>query len=173
MTNNNRFLLAFEKGHFDGLVDEGKYLRQSSLYKQILPRTPSRQILSLPTYQVGPRNLRNPCLMNYLCAYKAPFCAFLWLKNPFNLRNPRLINDLRSTKDYVRNYNKNMQNEPKFRKSQMNVCNYNTRDYEQMDTWSIRKNEPKRTQNEPKTNPKRTQTQKGQNERNFYYNKGI
>jgi hypothetical protein len=57
-----------------------------------------------------------------------------------------------------------LQNEPKFRKSQVNVSNYITRYYEQMDTWSIGKNEPKRTQtnpkrtqNKPNTNPKRTQ----------------
>ena len=50
---------------------------------------------------------------------------------------------LRSTKDYVRNYNKNMQNEPNFRKSQMNVNEVLTMDYDKMDTWSIGKNEPK------------------------------
>ena len=43
-----------------------------------------------------------------------------------------------------------MQNEPKFQKSQVNVSDLIIREYEQMDTWSIRKNEPKRTQNEPK-----------------------
>jgi hypothetical protein len=48
-----------------------------------------------------------------------------------------------------------MQNEPKFRKSQMNVNRVLTRDYDKLDTWSIRKNEPKRTQ----TNPKRTQNE--------------
>ncbi len=42
MTKINHFFPAFEEGHFDGLVDEGKYLRQSLFYKQILPRTPSR-----------------------------------------------------------------------------------------------------------------------------------
>jgi hypothetical protein len=44
-----------------------------------------------------------------------------------------------------------MQNEPKFRKSQMNVNKVLTMDYDKMDTWSSGKNEPK-------TNPKRTQT---------------
>jgi hypothetical protein len=76
MTKNKRFSPASEKGHLDGLVDEGEYLRQSSLYKQILPRpvrrsfseggTTSRQTRSLPTYQVGPRNLCNLCLINDL-----------------------------------------------------------------------------------------------------------
>jgi hypothetical protein len=55
-----------------------------------------------------------------------------------------------------------MQNEPKLRKSQMNVNKVLTMNYEKMDTWSSEKNEPKRTQ-----------IQKGQNERNFSHNKGI
>ncbi len=36
-----------------------------------------------------------------------------------------------------------MQNEPNFRKSQVNVTDLLKSNYEQMDTWSIRKNEPK------------------------------
>jgi hypothetical protein len=58
---------------------------------------------------------------------------------------------LTSTKDYVRKNNLFMQNEPNFRKVKLNVNKVLTKDYDQMDTWSIRKNEPK-------TNPKRTQT---------------
>jgi len=54
-----------------------------------------------------------------------------------------------------------MQNEPNFRKSQMNVSDYITMDYEKRTLGERGKNEPKtnpkRTQNEPKTNPKRTQ----------------
>ncbi len=46
-----------------------------------------------------------------------------------------------------------MQNEPKFRKSQVSITALLTREYDQMDTWSIRKNEPKTNPNEPKTNP--------------------
>jgi hypothetical protein len=42
-----------------------------------------------------------------------------------------------------------LQNEPKFRKSQMNVNKVLTKDYVQMDTWSNGKNEPKRTQTNP------------------------
>ena len=42
-----------------------------------------------------------------------------------------------------------MQNEPKFRKSQMNVNNVLAKDYEQIDTWSIGKNEPKTNPNKP------------------------
>jgi len=77
-------------------------------------------------------------------------------------RYPWLINDLRSTKVYVRKIHLFMQNEPNFRKSQKNVNDCNIRDYEQMDTWSIRKNEPK-------TNPISAQktTQRTQIESNF------
>jgi hypothetical protein len=46
-----------------------------------------------------------------------------------------------------------MQNEPNFRKSQVNVTAFIIMNYVQLDTWSIRKNEPKTNPNEPKTNP--------------------
>jgi len=42
-----------------------------------------------------------------------------------------------------------MQNEPNFRKSQMNVSKVLTRDYDKKDTWSSGKNEPKTNPNEP------------------------
>jgi len=90
-----------------------------------------------------------PSITLFLCV----FCTFLWLKNPRNQRNLRLINDLRSTKVYVRKNKLFLQNEPNFRKSQVNVSDVLTRIYVQMDTWSIRKNEPKTNPNEPKTNP--------------------
>jgi hypothetical protein len=104
---------------------------KSSLLEQSLPRTPSRPKTSAISA------VKNSCL----CV----FCAFLWLKI-------HLIYAIRSTKDYVRKNNLFMQNEPKFRKSQMNVTALLTRKYDQMDTWSIRKNEPKTNPNEPKTN---------------------
>ncbi len=46
-----------------------------------------------------------------------------------------------------------LQNEPNFRKSQVNVSDLLTMEYEQMDTWSIRKNEPKTNPNEPNSKP--------------------
>jgi hypothetical protein len=55
-----------------------------------------------------------------------------------------------STKEQVRKNKLFLQNEPNFRKSQVNVTDLLTREYVQLDTWSIRKNEPKRSQNEPK-----------------------
>ena len=71
---------------------------------------------------------------------------------------------LTTTKDYVRKNNLFMQNEPNFRKSQVNVTTLLTRNYEQMDTWSIRKKQSQTNPNKPKTNtilanktPERTQ----------------
>jgi hypothetical protein len=42
-----------------------------------------------------------------------------------------------------------MQNKAKFQKVKLNVTEVLTTDYGQMDTWSIRKNEPKTNPNEP------------------------
>ncbi|MHC4110424.1 MAG: hypothetical protein ACYSUY_05070 [Planctomycetota bacterium] len=119
-----------------------------------------------------------------LMTYKAPFCTSLRLKRTClpheiaqrylfgvisvakNQLNPWLINDLRSTKDYVRKNKLFMQNEPKFRKVKLNVNEVLTTDYDKMDTWSIRKNEPKtnpilaqKTIHRTQTNPKQTQFQ--------------
>ncbi|NIP27475.1 MAG: hypothetical protein GWN67_17375 [Phycisphaerae bacterium] len=46
-----------------------------------------------------------------------------------------------------------MQNKAKFQKVKLSVTIEMKKDYEQLDTWSIRKNEPKTNPNEPKTNP--------------------
>jgi hypothetical protein len=140
MTKKHLFSRLQKKAISMALWTKATLCGKSSLLEQSLPRTPSRPIQSLPTYQVGPRNLRN-----------------LWLKNPFNQRNLRLINDLRSTKVYVRKNNLFMQNEPKFRKVKFNVTEVLTTDYDQMDTWSIGKNEPKTNPKRTQTNPKRTQ----------------
>jgi hypothetical protein len=104
--------------------------------------------LRTTNYQLNTSNKRQAT-----CDDFAPFCAFLWLKNPRNQRNLRLINDLRVRKFTYEIINLFMQNEPKFPKSQMNITVYMKRDYDKMDTWSIRKNEPKTNPNEPKTNP--------------------
>jgi hypothetical protein len=50
-----------------------------------------------------------------------------------------------------------MQNEPNFRKSQMNVNKVLTMNYEKLDTWSSGKNEPKTNPNEPNSKPIQTQ----------------
>jgi hypothetical protein len=120
---------------------------KSSLLEQSLPRT-----------QSWPKTSVNPVILsNFSSCSSCPS----WLKNLFNQRNPRLINDLclYNCRDNFTNVmsalqiNLFLQNEPNFRKSQMNVSKVLVMDYEQMDTWSIRKNEPKTNPNEPKTNP--------------------
>jgi hypothetical protein len=63
------------------------------------------------------------------------FCAFLWLKI-------HLIYAIRSTKDYVRKNNLFMQNKANSRKVKFNVTEVLTKDYVQMDTWSIRITKP-------------------------------
>ena len=49
-------------------------------------------------------------------------------------------NEIQSTKYYVRNYQRIMQNKPNFRKSQMNVSNYYTTDYERKRNWTLGEN---------------------------------
>ena len=142
MINKTHFLPASEEGHFDGLVVEGKYLRQSLLYKQILPSTPSRPKTSIISV--------NPVILSI--SSSCPSCAS-WLQNPFNPRNPRLINDLRSTKEFVRKIHLFMQNKAKFRKVKINVNKVLTRDYVQLDTWSHGKKQSQTKPNKAKTNP--------------------
>ena len=112
-----------------------------------------------------------PSITLFLCV----FCTFLWLKNPRNQRNLRLINDLRSTKVYVRKNKLFLQNEPNFRKSQVNVSDVLTRIYVQMDTWLIRKNEPKTNPIRTQTNPIKAKTKpiRTQNEANFLASQTI
>ena len=111
----------------------------------------SRQIRSLPAYQVILWSLPN-----YQVGLR-------------NLCKLRLINDLRLyiCRDKITNVvsalqiHLFLQNKAKFKKVKSNVNKVVTRDYEQMDTWSIRKNKPKtnpiQTQFKPNTNPIRTQ----------------
>ena len=69
--------------------------------------------------------------------------------------------EIRSTKDYVRNYKQNMQNKANFQKSQMNVSTVITMNYEQRTMNYEIKNKPnsnpKQTQYKPNTNPIQTQ----------------
>ena len=100
---------------------------------------------------------QNQCNLRNLRLKNSCLCVFVAI-NPFNLRNLRLINDLRSTKDYVRKNKLFMQNEPNLRKSQMNVTTVITMNYEQMDTWSIRKTKPIQSQFKPNTKPIKAKT---------------
>jgi hypothetical protein len=104
---------------------------KSSLLEQSLPRTPGRQIRSLPTYQVGLRNLRlikelRPCKTLYICRVSITDVVSALQIHPF------------------------LTNKANFQKSQVNVNIVSTREYEQMDTWSHRKKQSQ-------TNPIQTQ----------------
>jgi hypothetical protein len=66
---------------------------------------------------------------------KSPFCAFLWLKI-------HLSYGISSTKEQVRKNKLFLQNKAKFQKVKFNVTEVLTKDYGQMDTWSIRKTKP-------------------------------
>ena len=85
-----------------------------------------------------------PSITLFLCV----FCAFLWLKNLFNQRNPRLMNYFCASGTISTFVERSlqirlfMQNEPNFRKSQMNVTDLPTMNYEKMDTWWCEKNKP-------------------------------
>ena len=79
-------------------------------------------------------NQRNPRLMNYLCAYKAPCKALYICRETFT--------DVMSALQ-IKLF---MQNKPNFRKSQMNVNKVLTKDYE-------KRTLGERGKNEPKTNP--------------------
>ncbi len=103
-----------------------------------------------------PCNPCNPWLMNYL-----PFLLFLYLKNPFNPRNLRLIKNLRlfmalyNCKETFTDVNKTlqinlfMQNKANFQKVKLNVTKVLTKDYDQLDTWSIRTTKPIQSQLKP------------------------
>ncbi|MDH4238334.1 MAG: hypothetical protein OEW48_02100 [Phycisphaerae bacterium] len=146
MTNKTIFRQLLNKAVSMALWTKATLCVKSSLLEQSLPGTPSRPKQNQRKSAQSASKF-SPCL----CV----FCAFLWLKNQCNLL---LINDLRSTKDYVRKNKLFMQNKAKFRKVKLNVTKVLIRDYDQMDTWSIRKNEPKTNPNEPKTNPNKPKT---------------
>jgi len=87
-------------------------------------------------------SLRNMMLIpTQLCTYALCYCALCHIKHT-------------TTNSYVRNYKLFLQNKANFRKSQMNVTNLLTSDYEKKDTWWRGKNEPKTNPNEP--NSKKT-----------------
>ncbi len=58
-------------------------------------------------------------------------------------------NEIKSTKDYVRNYDLFMQNKPNFRKSQMNVSIFSQKAYENIANWTIGESKPNSNPNKP------------------------
>ncbi len=146
------------------MAGEAKIYALSTCATGILPNC--RKVL-----EIRPINLIRS-LSAVALAKAGAFCASLWPKNLFTPletcffflmgRNPWLINDLRIYKMLYncRDTSTNvmsalqiklfMQNEPKFRKSQMNVNKVLTKDYEKRTLGQHGKNEPKTNPNEPK-----------------------
>ena len=69
------------------------------------------------------------------CILQFDFCIFL--------------HAIRSTKDYVRKNKLFLQNKANFRKVKLTVNKVLTRDYEEMDTWSIGKTKPIKANSKP------------------------
>ncbi len=93
-------------------------------------------------------------ILAYLSCRSVKICV-----NPWLINNLRLFMALYNCKEDSTTIESSlqiklfMQNKANFRKVKLNVNNVLTKDYDQLDTWSIRKNEPKTNPNEPKTNP--------------------
>ncbi len=116
---------------------------KSSLLEQSLPRlvrhpfggTPSRPIRSLPTYHVGPCNPRNPWLINDLRLFKALY----------------ICRELSTSVESSLQIKLFMQNKANFQKVKLNVTKVLTKDYDQMDTWSIGKKQSQTNPNKAKS----------------------
>jgi hypothetical protein len=66
-----------------------------------------------------------------------------------------------------------MQNKANFQKVKLNVNKVLTKDYVQMDTWSIGKTKPIQTQYKANTNPKQTQNKANINPNKANFKRGI
>jgi len=144
MTKNKRFSPASEKGHFDGLVDEGKYLQQSSLYKQILQRTQRRlKTSAVSSFSV----VNNSC-------YSCPFVVDQYAIRDTQYAQRKIASTLVERALQIHPF---LTNKANFQKSQMHVNIGITKDYGIMDTWWNRKNKanskPIQSQNKANTNP--------------------
>jgi hypothetical protein len=103
----------------------------------------SRQIRSLPNYQVGPRNLFTPletCLLFRMGRYTQSLCAFApLLLCPFVPAFGTFTTVERALQ--IRPFF--LQNEPNFRKAQMNATCCLTTNYEQLIMNNVQKNKAK------------------------------
>ncbi len=96
-----------------------------------------------------PRNLRNLRLIKDLRTCLAPFSLF---PSPFSLLRSRMLYNCREDSTTIESslqINLFMQNKANFRKVKFNVNKVLTRNYDQLDTWSIRKTKPIQSQSNP------------------------
>jgi len=66
-----------------------------------------------------------------------------------------------------------MQNKPNLPAPRMNVNTVITKDYENKSNWKLGENKANTKPIKANTKPIQTQFPKSQNERNFYFNKGL
>ena len=114
---------------------QSKTNNHSSLILNHLPKAPSRPIRSLPTYQVGPCNPCNPWLINDLRLYMALYNCKDTFTDVMKTLQIKLF----------------MQNKANFQKVKLNVNKVLTKDYDQMDTWSIRTKQSQTNPNKAKS----------------------
>ncbi len=96
------------------------------------------------------KNLRNLRLINDLRTCLAPFSLF---PSPFSLLRSRMLYNCREDSTTIESslqIKLFMQNKAKSKKVKLNVSPVNTRNYGQMDTWSIRKKQSQTNPNKPK-----------------------
>ncbi len=141
MAKKRLFRWFLKKAILMALWTKASLCVKSLLLEQSLPRTPSQ--------------LRIICVNPVILSNLSSCLRVLVAKNP---RNPWLTNDLRAYKSLYNcketftdvmsplQINLFMQNKANFRKVKLNVNKVLTKDYEQMDTWSIRK---KQSQTKP------------------------
>ncbi len=162
MTNKTHFSPTSVKGHFGGIVDDGKHLRQSSLYKQILPR-PVRRSFS----EGGTQSRSKTICVNPVNLVKKTSCLSVFVAK--TQRNLRLINDLRDCnplyicRDTFTDVMSALQiapvltNKPNLLDGQMNVSSFITTNYEQRTMNYEIKTNPIQSQFKPNTKPIQTQ----------------
>jgi len=135
MTKKHLFSRLLKKAVSMALWMKASLCGKSSLLEQILPRTPSRPIRSLPTYQVGPCNPRNPWLINDLRVCKELYKCRETFTGVMSALQIKLF----------------MQNKANFRKSQMNINKVLTKDYENKTLGERGKKQSQTNPNEPKS----------------------
>ena len=123
-------------------------------FRHFIPQGFSSLFTNLPAYKAL-----------YLRAYKVPvfyLCrkASCGLSSVFCL----LKSEIQSTKHFVRNYQRNMQNKPNFPDPQINVSTYLQTAYENNSNWTL-------GQNKPNSNPIKPNCRKAQMNVNLSFTK--
>jgi hypothetical protein len=124
------------------------------------------------------------CFLSPLWLYSLRLCGFV-AKIPRNLRNPLLLKGLRA---YTAFYNCRdtftdvmsalqihlfLTNKANFRKVKFDVNRVLTKDYDRIDTWSIRKNKPNSNPIQTQYKPKQTQFKPNLSRRSLWRSRNL